>query len=536
MFLPGKKSLLAIVPFFLFTALPGSLTAQTKTKKVTILEGEEIDTKRSSVREIAGIDETGYYTVRQEKSHLFIEHLNKQMVVDKSTQISEGDEDYYNYSAMMEGNFYLFSIETDKKALTTTLFYQKVDKKTLVAEEDPHPMIVTKMASKRDVYGHFSHNISPRESKLLYYSRDGEKLANDEIADDSRFQLTVFDSKMGKVWAKEVKIPLGPDQFSVEQVKVDDEGTVYIIGIEYQEKSLARESRREGNPTFKYHIYRYSNKGTEVLDMPIELQDKFITDVQIDGAPNGDLVAAGFYSDKGTYSVKGAFYIRIDGKTRQVITQNTSVFEQDFITEYFTEKEKKKSDKKEAKGQEQELYSFSMDELLIRADGGVTLIAEQYRSYTVCTTTTTANGGTTTTCHTHYIYNDLMVLTFNADGSLAWKCKVPKRQHTVDDYGYYSSYAYVALDDKLFFLYNDNPKNLYLQPGEKIYNYAPAKEAAVILVEVDATGKVTRELLTTTEKGDLDIRPKMCVQTGAREMLILAERSRMYQFSKVTFK
>ena len=270
--------------------------------------------------------------------------------------------------------------------------------------------------------------------------------------------------------------------------------------------------------------------------MPIELKDKFITDVQIDGAPNGDLVAAGFYSDKGTFSVKGAFYIRIDGKSRQVVTQNFSVFEQDFITEYFTEKEKKKSDKKEAKGQDQELYSFQMDELLIRADGGVTLIAEQYRMYTVCTTTTTANGGTTTTCHNHFLYNDIMVITFNPDGAVAWKCKIPKRQHTVDDYGYYCSYAYVAIDNKLFFVYNDNPKNLYLQAGEKIYNYTPAREAAVILVEVDASGKVTRELLTKTEKGDLDISPKMCVQTGAREMLILAEKSKMYQFSKITFK
>lgn len=535
MYLPGKKFLLAVVPLFLFTAFPGSLNAQTKTKKVTILEGEEVDTKRSSVKEIVGSDETGYYTVRQEKTHLFIEHLNKQMVVDKSQQISEDDEDYYNYSTMMEGNFYLFSIETDTKALTSTLFYQKVDKKTLVAETTPHEMVVAKMRSKRDIYGHFSHSISPDESKLLYYSKDREK-EDADIVTDSRFHLTVFDSKMTKEWEKDVKIPLPPNQFAVQQVKIDNDGTVYIIGIEYQDKQDARVSRREGNPTFTYHVYRYANKGADALDMPIELKDKFITDVQIDAAPNGDIVAAGFYSEKGSFSIRGAFYISIDGKTRQVKAQNFSEFEVDFITQYFTEKEKKKTEKKEAKGDAPELFDFDMDELLMRADGGVTLIAEQYRHYQVCTTTSTANGGTTTTCTDYYVYNDIMVITFNPDGKIAWKCKVPKRQTTREDYGYYSSYAYVAIDDKLFFVYNDNPKNLYLQPGEKIYNYTPAKEAAVILVEVDATGKITRELLTTTEKGDLDIRPKMCVQTGAREMLILAERSRMYQFSKVTFK
>ncbi|MEO5644284.1 MAG: hypothetical protein ABIQ40_04905 [Bacteroidia bacterium] len=536
MFLTTKKFILALVPVFIFSLLAHDAMAQTKTKKVTVQQGEEVDTKRSSIREIAGYDETGYYTVRAEKTHLFIEHLNKQMNVDKSTQISEGDEEYYNYSALMEGNFYLFSIETDKKALTTTLFYQKVDKKTLVAEVDPHPLIVTKMASKRDVYGHFTHNISPDESKLLYYSKDSDKDENGDMRDDSRFHLTVFDSKMAKVWTKDIKIPIPPAQFTVQQVKVDNSGTVYIIGIEYEEKSDARVSRREGNPTYKYRIYRYSNNGTEMVSMPIELKDKFITDVQIDGAPNGDLVAAGFYSDKGTYSVKGAFYIRLDGKTQQVVVSNFKPFESDFITEYFTEKEKKKSEKKEAKGQEQELFSFEMDELLIRTDGGATLIAEQYRTYTVCTTSTNANGGTTTTCRTYYVYNDIMVITFNADGSIAWKCKIPKRQTTQEDGGYYSSYTYAAVDDKLYFIYNDNPKNLYLTSGEKIYNYIPSKEAAVILAEVDANGKVTRELLLTTEKGELNIRPKMCTQTGAKEMIILAQESKTYQFSKVTFK
>ncbi len=525
---------LSFVCFFAFTQVA---SAQTKTKKATVQQGAEVDTKRSSIIEISGTDETGYYSVRSERKKLFIEHLNKEMVTDKSQEIIEEAADNYNYCTLMEGNFYLFTINTDKKARTSTLGYHKVNKKTLVVDPVSHDLVVAKVGSKRDFFGNlFQHSISPDESSLLYYSVDKERDEAGNLPTDSRFHLAVFDSQLKKQWEKDIKIALPPEQFSVQQVKVDNNGVVYIIGIEYQEKSDARISRRAGTPSFTYRIYRYAANGNDVTEIPIELKDKFITDVQVDAAPNGDFIAAGFYSEKGTFSVKGAFYICIDGKTRDIKAQKYSEFESDFVTQYFTAKEKNKQKKKEAKGDEPELFDFEMDELLIRADGGATLIAEQFRTYTVCTTTTNANGTTSTTCTTYYVYNDIMVLSFEPDGSLAWKCKIPKRQTTSQDGGYYSSYAFAAVGDKLYFVYNDNPKNTYLKPGEPIYFFSPRRDVAVILAEVDATGKVTRELLMTTEKGDINIRPKLCVQTGTKEMLILAEKSKLYQFSKVEFK
>ncbi|HET6992423.1 MAG TPA: hypothetical protein VFJ43_13905, partial [Bacteroidia bacterium] len=236
-------------------------------------------------------------------------------------------------------------------------------------------------------------------------------------------------------------------------------------------------------------------------------------------------------------SIKGAFYMTIDSKTHDVKVSNMSEFNSEFITQYFSEREKKKEKKKEDKGEEPELYSFQLNELLIRKDGGATLIAEQYYMYTVTYTTYDPTSHMTTT-HTdyYYNYNDILVLSFNNDGSLAWKTKIPKRQTTVNDGGYYSSYAYAAIDDKLFFVFNDNPKNLFAQPGVQPEAFNGRKDLAVMLIEVDADGKMSKELLMTTEKGDLIVRPKMCEQTAAREMIILSEKSKTYQFSKVVFK
>lgn len=546
MLLPTKKSLLALVPFFVFSILPVTSFSQAKTQKAKVTEGPEIETKRSSVRDICGTDESGYYILRLQKSTYFLEHLSKNMTVDKSVEVADQKmgkaELEFGYFQMLDGNLYMFSSIKDKTTSTNKLYVQSVSKSTLLPDNKPKEVASSEFITKRFMLqsytmgGTFLNTHSPDESHLLVYSQEMSKGDNGDAPTDFHFHLRVFSPKMEKEWDKEIKLPYAPSVFTVEQVKIDDRGNVYIIGIEYQEKSDARISRREGKPSYKYRLFRYAANGNDVIEMPIELKGKFITDVQIDGAPNGDIIASGFYSESGTFSIKGAFYMSIDSKSSDVKVMQLSEFETDFITQYYTEKEKKKTQKKEDKGEEAELYQFKLDNLLIREDGGVTLIAEQFYIEVRTYTSTDSQGRTTTRTVYYYYYNDILVLSFNKDGIVEWKTKVPKRQCTTNDGGYYSSYSFSIIGDKLFFIFNDNPKNLFLPKGQKPYPFSGSKELAVVLVEVDGTGKVSKELLMTTEKGDLIVRPKMCAQTGAREVLVCSQKSKVYQFSKVEFK
>ena len=73
----------------------------------------------------------------------------------------------------------------------------------------------------------------------------------------------------------------------------------------------------------------------------------------------------------------------------------------------------------------------------------------------------------------------------------------------------------------------------------KIYNYAGRKESAVVLVSIDAAGKVSKEvLIKTSDSDEAIIRPKMSVQTEphGNEILLFGEKGKTYQFSKVVLK
>jgi hypothetical protein len=131
------------------------------------------------------------------------------------------------------------------------------------------------------------------------------------------------------------------------------------------------------------------------------------------------------------------------------VTKSFNEFEIDFITQNMTEKLKKKTKKREAKGKDVELYQYDLDNIVLKDDGGAILVGEQFFIRVV--TTTDAQGNVRTT--THYYYNDIIVISINPKGEIDWTEKIAKRQHTINDNGYFSSYAMAVNEDKINFIF-----------------------------------------------------------------------------------
>lgn len=267
----------------------------------------------------------------------------------------------------------------------------------------------------------------------------------------------------------------------------------------------------------------------------ISLEDKFITDIKVEVQDNQNIVCAGFYSEKGTFSIKGSYYMVLDAETKDVIKKSTHEFGIDFITQNLTERQEKKKKKKAKKGKKIELYEYDLDKIIPRKDGGTYLIAEQYFMRVVTTTYTDSKGNTSTRTTYHYHYNDIIVISISAEGDIEWTEKIAKRQHTTNDSGYFSSYSMAEVEDKLYFIFNDNPKNMFLKKGEKIYNYNKSKKSIVTIVEMNKDGKQTRELLFTKDDTDVRVRTKVSEQMSENEFILFGQRRKMNQFFKLTF-
>jgi hypothetical protein len=248
-------------------------------------------------------------------------------------------------------------------------------------------------------------------------------------------------------------------------------------------------------------------------------------------------LCAGLYSDKGTWSVHGTFFLRIDRATKMITHQSFKEFDKDFITSYMTDKEERKAERKAAKDDsEVEMYSYELRDIVQREDGGALVLAEQYYWWVETVRTTNANGTYSTRTLYHYVYNDVIVVNVDPSGDIAWAAKVPKRQHSINDDGYYSSFTANTKGGRTYLVFNDSGENLFLQDGGKVDQFElSGKDAMVTLATIDDDGITHREALLSPEKRDAKVCPKDCMVLMDGRTFLYASRKKEYRYGVVTF-
>ncbi len=245
-----------------------------------------------------------------------------------------------------------------------------------------------------------------------------------------------------------------------------------------------------------------------------------------------NIVCSGFYSEKGISSVKGIFYTSIDYKSGELITQSFEEFKTEFIEELTigrTEKRKKKKAKRL-----KELYNFRLNELLVGDDGSTIIVAEQYSFQQMFSNGFVGRGASKSI--PYYFFNDIIVVKIDSDGAIEWTKRIPKYQFTVDDEGLYSSYSFFMKKDKMYFIYNDNLKNITEKSNTNItHNFTRGENAYVCICTIDLEGNMKREVLIKTRGLSFLIRPNIIKKVKDNELIIFGRKGIVKRFLRIIF-
>jgi hypothetical protein len=91
--------------------------------------------------------------------------------------------------------------------------------------------------------------------------------------------------------------------------------------------------------------------------------------------------------------------------------------------------------------------------------------------------------------------------------TIQWATKIPKRQSTADDGGYYSSYASAIVGDHIEIVYNDDPDNLTITNPADVAEYSGVKKSVAVLVQINPDGTWKKDLLfKSKEQGKFSVR------------------------------
>ena len=533
----------------LITFLVTSLTvfSQVRTNKASIQWGDEQkESKKSTMGSLIAHDESGIYVTKYKSKMvgwpiISLEHFDKKLNKTKSVLLELGskrDKRNLEHIIHLNNKIFLFSSSSDNETKKNSLFVETINKRTLLSNNDIEKISeINFSGNKRRNSGDFNYEISRDSSKILIYS-----VLPYEKNESAKFKLLVLDNNLEKIWANNITLPYNDNLFKLEDYKISNKGNVYLVGKIYDGKKIEKKKRSktdlEPKPNYKYKVLSYNKKESRNKEYLVEVEDYFISQMKIAIDENENIICAGFYSELSSFGLKGSYFLKIDGITQKIITKNFKDFGIDFITQNMTVRQEKKVKKRaEKKKKPIELYEYDLDNIILKEDGGAILIGEQFFIRVVTRTTTDANGNTTTTTTYYYYYNDIIVINISPKGEIEWTEKIPKRQITTNDGGFYSSYALTEFDDKLYFIFNDNPKNLFYKGEGKIYNFNKGKkESLVVLVELNMDGEQTREALFSMKDAEVIIRPKVCEQISKNQMILFGQKKKIQRFAKVTFE
>jgi len=488
--------------------------------KITVL-GVNSGTTYVLRKEIPGMGANAFSTPK-----LYFETYNDQLKRTKEgfVDLENGSNDYdYETSFYSGGQLWLVTSLLERKADKRTFYLQRVDPVSLKAD-------------KRQAVGRSNGTTTLQRMAGQNFSwagsQSGKRLAVIAINRDQKapeqFAIQVFDESLNSLWERKVRMREIDKDIDHRQILVDDLGGVYLL--------LEVEKNDETN----YRAVYYADADAKPVVFEFDVANLLPADMAVQLKEPGILTAVGSYADPvrgGTSErwrrIKGFFYAEVDIQAGEYIKEQQSDFSNEFLTAHLSDRQAEKAVKKD----KQNARRFDVRDIIQLADGGMLVLGEQFTSVIT----------------TQYVYMkvyDIVAFRLDAEGKLIWAERVAKEQEMAYRHGggivgtimaskftprnirefmrsdmdmdNIYSFGYSMVGDKLWVMFNDDPKNLE-DPDERRVLRAGSKKMYLVGVSMDlATGQQTKELLFDARQEDRRGRPAMGAQSGPNEYLFFS--------------
>ncbi len=334
-----------------------------------------------------------------------------------------------------------------------------------------------------------------------YPSKDRGTIALTAIQGEKQMHIGVFNlDDFTTDYRETILFDRGRLASDLQSILVSPSGQVTII----TRRSGIAISRRE--PIIE--LLRISPGGSALDYNEVPLGEILITSVIYALDPQTDEVKLfGYSSDK--LEQRSSYYW-------------TAGINSDLELEYLIEKPFELSLLRSVYGQQNKVKK-SIDGLRIktvvpRSDGGFTVLSEIFKTYSR-RPTFPVGGNASGGAWVDYFVEDIIVMSYDGQGDLAWSDVLHKKQFSQDDGGIYSS-----------FFVMENPSSIRL-----IYNDEIKKENTVSEYVISTTGSAERNSLFTTDSEELQLRFVDGMQISANQIVIPSERQGRVSLVRISY-
>lgn len=334
------------------------------------------------------------------------------------------------------------------------------------------------------------------------------------------FGISVLNEDLKQEWKKGFALPYQRDDVEIINIESDTLGNMAILTKIF----LPKKEIKNGKDPYRYHLITFSVKNYEVKDHIISIPNKRITDAQVLINNEQEIIVTGFVGNEWNNGVSGSWYGSYDFNGNSIQPLVYASFSQEIMEHFLKEKNILRGDG---------IPGFSIDRVFLRANGGLYTVSEQYLIQEVCNRD--ARG--IQACNYYYYYNSIVVNAVKEDGSFEWSRMIPKYQNSVNDNGWFSSYAVMHKNDTLYFLYNEHAKNFDVNDPDKYKSMLRPGKATLALTKVFPDGRVRKEALLQSKTGNSIIRPRFYNYDAQGNLILPAysQQNNSFKIIKIGF-
>ncbi len=427
----------------------------------------------------------------------------------------------------MQDTFYLFFTEKDGTAKKRHIYVQAFDPTTL-KPLDPSSVRMHRLLST-SVFGE-----SARQSGTFFLMQDEDKSKLAILktipgveGKKAKFSVHVYGEGLQLLWEKEMKLPYDGKLFYFQDVLFDKQGNVHVLA------KVRKEYNRDCYKKAKHHKWMLFTMYPDGRENKVRIDaqsDPRIHQMRIFQDKDSTILCLGTYTEECDFQMYfggiSMYVFKTDDMSKEFETYTP--LDLDIAPDFMSKAGAARTRKRAEKGKESDFIPTGWRQTIFREDGSFIMLFENWGS----------------------VAQSVNIASFSATGKLQWGKYLWKGEPAEkpifvsgDPPPIPFNYGLAIVDDKMYFVFNDNPKNegKTLNPEEK-----PAKkmsgdkeEWALMVQVITSDGRVLpRKKIADFEKLEVIANPRggSYLREGETGLLMSGEYRNDFRLFKLSFK
>lgn len=337
-----------------------------------------------------------------------------------------------------------------------------------------------------------------------------------------------LNSRFEANWTAELPLPETWSSTSIHDHAVADNGDLFLLA---QHRNRPGEWKIRGGLRQGFGILKVEASEHTVKVQEVESNGKLLRGLQMVWASDGRLAVAGLYSSPRTFGTEGTFFTRINPQDLFQTHPELEPYDIEHLARGVGQIQEARLRKRVAKNKVPRASNLVVRDFMAKPNGGFLLTTEVFFINEVAIDFD--DDDCPTDFEDEYNYNNISVFCLSEEGEVDWANKIQKRQRSCDE-GFYSSFASFYDGNELHLVFNDHQDNLYREEGRFPRNFQVGRRNGVIVVAtVHQDGSYTLNPLAENAAQETIAQPRLCVQTGSKELLVYGKRGRKLKLGKV---